>query len=106
MVKSRYDLSRRVLVIPLPPFSLREYLLFKHGLEFPALTLEQIIENPKERYQALFSHEAEFGEFCQFGALPTYLAAPSPQTVQNLVEKVIEQDLRLIAKLDVGDLAR
>ncbi len=40
--QSAYDLSRRMVLRPLNPFSYQEYLSFKHNVQVAPLTMEQI----------------------------------------------------------------
>ena len=42
--ESSYDLSRRVRLLYLYPFSFREYLFFKEDIFLPALTLDKIVK--------------------------------------------------------------
>ncbi len=104
IVRGKYDLSRRVVVVSLPPFSLREFVYFKRGAEAPVISLDDILGNSGPLYKKLYSFEPDFAEFCQAGALPSYLHSPQPQTIQNVIRKVIDQDLRIIAKLDAQDI--
>jgi predicted AAA+ superfamily ATPase len=46
MFKSAQDLSRRVKLVYIPYFSLREYALFKHGETLAAVTLRELLSDP------------------------------------------------------------
>ena len=37
------DLSRRQIIYDMPGLSFREYLLFKHGMEIPAVPFERLL---------------------------------------------------------------
>ena len=98
MYESGYDLSRRVLLKVLYPFSLREYARFKYGQEFPAVTLEDIVEN-KVSADALRAGE-HFSPYIQGGLMPFALREPQPLALlENILKTVIRKDIPRIAKL-------
>jgi predicted AAA+ superfamily ATPase len=104
VVGSRSDLSRRLSVLTLPPFSFREYLLFKNGTELPILSLDEILSNHAQIYRKLYGFESEFREFCTQGALPACLESPLPSVVRGLVEKAVQRDMLSSGKLSQEDL--
>lgn len=66
-----YDLSRRVILTTIHPFSLREYLHRQKNIALPSLTVEQIVDSHMwvaREYSHLFSYEylAEYNMFGQF----------------------------------------
>jgi len=105
IAESRHDLSRRVAIVNLPPFSFREYLLFKKGVELPVLTLGNILADWKKNYLKVQEYEPLFMEFCTGGALPFSLENPDPQAVGNVIDKIIQRDLPSVSKFDSEDAA-
>ena len=101
---SRYDLSRRVVVLPMPPFSFGEFLYFSKGERQPSLGLDEILQNHQKLYAKLQVYESYFVPFCMGYALPSYLDAPQPQTIQNILEKIVRQDMLSLARLDQEDI--
>jgi len=53
LFESVYDLSRRVLLKKLYPFSFREYLYFKHNVNIPPLSLSDILDGNWSRADRL-----------------------------------------------------
>lgn len=103
ILESRADLSRRVVVLSMPAFSFREFLRFSKKKEIAPLELESILRNPKEAYRRLHEYEPYFAPFCTGNILPSYLNAPRSQTVLNILEKIVRQDLPAISKLGQDD---
>lgn len=103
MYESSYDLSRRVLLKVLYPFSLREYARFKYGQEFDSLTLADIVEN-KVSPDALRAGE-HFSPYIQGGLMPFALREPKPLALlENILKTVIRKDIPRIAKLLTDEL--
>lgn len=88
----RADLSRRVKIIDLPIFSLREYLDFKFSQKLPQLKFQDIIKNYKKLFQKFYQQEAYFNDYLS-QPLPFMLDDPSHQLVKQVAEKIIEKDL-------------
>jgi len=98
MYESGYDLSRRVLLKTLYPFSLREYARFKYGQEFDAVTLKDIVDN-KISGNVLRAGE-HFLSYIQGGLMPFALREPQPLALlENILKTVIRKDIPRIGKL-------
>ncbi len=98
MYESGYDLSRRVLLKTLYPFSLREYAHFKYGQEFSALTLRDIVQNniPPDAMKA----GEHFLPYIQGGLMPFALQEPQPLALlENILKTIILKDIPRIARL-------
>ena len=105
MYESGYDLSRRVLLKPLYPFTLREYAKFKYGQEFAVLTIRNIVEGkiPVDVFKA----GEHFLSYIQGGLMPFALREPQPLILlENILKTIIRKDIPHIAKLLTGELER
>ena len=101
--ESSYDLSRRVKLLYLYPFSFKEYLFFKEDVSLPALTLDKIIKKqwPNEylRYEYLFK------DYLKGGLLPFSLEEADIYSIlKNILEKIIRKDIPSVAGLQVDEL--
>lgn len=104
IIQSKYDLSRRVAIINMFPFSFREYLFFKKNILVDQISLDDILSKYKELYPKVYTFEPDFREFCIRGALPSTIDAPFVQTIENIVEKIINHDLLIYGKLNLEDI--
>ncbi|MFP4618876.1 MAG: ATP-binding protein [Spirochaetaceae bacterium] len=89
---SSWDLSRRVHTIRITPFSLREYLYFKHNISTVALPLETVLQGPiSYSHLKLFPY---FKEYLQGGLYP-FLLEPGSSIGQfsAIKEKIIHDDI-------------
>jgi len=104
LFESSYDLSRRVKLLTLYPFSFREYIFFKKGIMLPPLTVEDILDKNWEpehlRYEFLFD------AYLQGGLLPFSLEEPDVfPLLKNIVQKVIAKDIPSVASLKTEELS-
>jgi len=98
MYGSGYDLSRRILLKTLYPFSLREYARFKYAQEFEVITLKNIVDN-KIPSNILKAGE-HFLPYIQGGLMPFALREPQPLALlENILKTVIHKDIPRIARL-------
>jgi uncharacterized protein len=103
LYESRYDLSRRVSLHSLYPFSFREYVLIKHGITVPPLTLVDIIKNNITREHREVA--TYFQYYLTAGILPFALDEPQPLPfLKNIVDTVIHKDIPSIMSVKVDDL--
>ena len=103
MYQSAYDLSRRVRLIEIHPFSFREFLYFQKNIKIPCLTLHEIINEQWSinhlKYGFLFE------EYLKGGNMPFYLDEPDIlPLLQNILNTIILKDIPQIAKLNVEEL--
>ena len=68
MYQSAHDLSCRVLLKTLYPFSLREYILFKYDRPLGALTIDDIVEKRWDR--SVMESGSFLGEYIRGGIMP------------------------------------
>jgi len=104
IIRSKYDLSRRVVIMNMFPFSFREYLFFKKNALVDKMSLDEIRTKYQELYTKVYTFEPEFHEFCIRGALPSTIDAPFAQIIRNIVEKIINHDLLIYGKLNHEDI--
>jgi len=103
LFSSAYDLSRRILIRKLYPFSFREYLYFHYDIEFPALSIDSILK--KEWNSKMFSYADRFDSYLKGGNLPFSLDEPSPvKLLQNIVTTVIRRDIAMIGRITVPEM--
>lgn len=103
LYQSAYDLSRRVILKTLYPFSLREYVFFKHDRMVNALTIADIIEGRFDR--SIMDNGVFFNEYIQGGLMPFALHETAPLTLlKNILETVIYKDIARVSKTSMEEL--
>lgn len=104
IVESSYDLSRRVELKHLYPFTFREYLLFKNGTEIESLTLDQITHDQWTSSHASQGHF--FDEYLKGGLYPFSLEEPRVLPLfENILQKIIQKDIPSVAKLHTDEIS-
>jgi len=102
---SAYDLSRRVVLRPLYPFSFREYLNRRQGLDLPALTLEAIFN--REWTGAHMRAGIYFDDYLKGGLMPFAMQEPEPlEILRSILTTVIQRDIPRVARLHIDELDR
>ncbi len=92
MMKSEVDLSRRVKIIPLGPFSFREFLWFKQNINIKDFTIKDLVENKWDR--ELLKYEFHFENYLKGGLYPFSLEEPhSLDLFKNILNRVITGDI-------------
>ncbi len=99
------DLSRRAVLYSLPGLSYREYLNWKHGIDLPTLSFQELTSNKKDWWQQLpadFRPYAFFSDYLEQGYYPFSFGdeAGFPRKVQQMVRMVIESDLAALPGFD------
>ncbi len=103
MQDAPHDLSRRVRLLTLLPFSLREYVYFKKDWSLPVLSLADIIERRWSRAQLNCS--ASFDDYLRGGMLPFALEEPDPlPLLSNILDTVLSSDIPRVARLRMDEL--
>jgi predicted AAA+ superfamily ATPase len=96
--KGKAGLSRRAVFHTLPGLSLREYLFFSQGLEWPPVSLPQLLKEHVELAAKVVEKGPILGHFKNYlehGVYPFFLegtAAYVPK-VLNVIEKVLYEDI-------------
>ncbi|MDR1523110.1 MAG: AAA family ATPase [Endomicrobium sp.] len=97
MVKYKNDISRRVLLKNLYPFTLREYIEFKNQFQIPSLSFEDFIN--EELPSNLLSFMQYFYAYIKGGLMPFALEEPDIMPLlRNILNAVIYKDIPRINK--------
>lgn len=99
------DLSRRVLTFTLHGMSFREYLSMKKGIQIPVHSLESILQhnvNTKNLDYPL----AAFRDYLRQGYYPFADSTGFDIRLMNVVNRVIETDIPLFAKLNISSTVK
>ena len=103
MHESIQDLSRRVRMLMLYPFSFREYVFFKEGTSLEKLELDQLL-NRKWTKEHLLAGQY-FDDYLRGKLLPFSLDEPEPLVLLgNIVEKIITKDIPHVVRLAIDEL--
>lgn len=100
------DLSRRAVMYELRGLSYREYLNFRHQLDFTPLSLHQLLENTGE-IQKLFDDEfkplAFLKDYFKFGYYPFYESDAESYHMQlrQLTRTIVETDMSELQGFDI-----
>ncbi len=103
MQASAHDLSRRVALKQLLPFSYREYLSFKRDLMLPQISLPDLVNG-----QWTADHLRQgiyFDDYLQGQQLPYALDEPDPLVLlRSILDKVIHRDVPSVLRLAVEEI--
>lgn len=103
MHASQQDLSRRVQLMTLYPFSFREYLAFVQQIELPSLTLSSLVTRNWTPDHLRVGHH--FDRYLKGGLLPFSMEEPEPlPLLANVVEKIITRDIPTVIRLALDEL--
>ena len=104
LYESAYDLSRRVLLKNIYPFSFREYIYFKEDVELPKLTIQDIVN--RQYSAAHLRVEYLFPRYIQGGLFPFSFNEPDVlPMLKNVIAKIINQDIPAVKTLNTEELA-
>lgn len=105
LFESAHDLSRRVLLRRLYPFSFREYLSFIKDVEIPPISISDILDNQWTTEHMRFNYL--FESYLQGGIFPLALEEPEPlPLLQNICSKVIRKDIPMVSNLRFEDIEK
>lgn len=102
IINSRVDLSRRVIVKKMHPFSFREFLTFAKKKEQPKMKIQDIFDIKKMQEISRFDHY--FQEYVTGGLIPAFLEEKNPTIFSNILERIIEKDLVFSLNFDGNDV--
>jgi len=104
MSKYRNDMSRRLLLKQLYPFSFREYIEFKENKKIDAIAFSDFIN--KELPSEILSFAPYFKDYLKGGLMPFALEEPAVlPLLENVLEVVIYKDIpKLNDNISMGEL--
>ena len=100
-----HDLSRRLLTFTLHGMSFREYLALKKGLSIPVHSLDDIIQH-KIKVDGLEYPLAAFRDYLRQGYYPFTVSEGYDIRLLNVVNRVLETDIPIYAKLNISSIAK
>lgn len=101
--QSAHDLSRRMVLRPLNPFSFREYLFFKYGVQTEVLTIKQVFN--KEWASEHMRYGRYFDDYLRGGIMPFALNEPAPlEILKNILRTIIRKDVPTVMRLLIDEL--
>ncbi|MDZ4216810.1 MAG: AAA family ATPase, partial [Candidatus Gracilibacteria bacterium] len=98
LIKGRYDLSRRAVLRHLHGFSFREFLEFKTGKQFPALSLNDL-KNPHRRFHiadTLYQTPKLLGylkSYLKEGYYPLFTETRNYEAYRDLLMSIIDKTI-------------
>jgi predicted AAA+ superfamily ATPase len=105
LFESAHDLSRRVLLRRLYPFSFREYLSFIKNVEISPINIRDIFDDRWTAEHMRFNYL--FDSYLQGGLFPLALEDPDPlPLLQNICLKVIRRDILMVSNLRFEDVEK
>ena len=98
LVRHGYDLSRRLVRYSMKGLSFREFILFKTGLNIPAIPLSEILSNHTELSSSILAQAKVFPLFKEYlatGYYPFWLEGTDEYwaKLQNVLDKIIYEDI-------------
>jgi predicted AAA+ superfamily ATPase len=103
LYQSSFDLSRRVRMYTLFPFSFREFLYFKYGTTLASMSFADILH--KKWQPDHLGVAASFDQYLMSGILPFSLDEPQPlPLLRNIATTVVRKDIPSIASLTTDEL--
>ena len=101
--QSAFDLSRRIRLIRLLPFSFREYVRFKEDVTLTRLTLDAVGRGDWTSDHARYGYL--FDEYLKGGLYPFSLTEPDPLNVlRSILDTVLQRDIPNVAKVTYQDV--
>lgn len=109
ILNARADLSRRALVFEMQGLSFREFLKFRHHIDLPSISLEELLKKHTQIALDIQEHHkplALFEEYLQTGYYPFYNSQPVLyyKQLQEIITMILEIELPLLRKTEVGML--
>ena len=107
--KGQADLSRRAVETMMPGLSLREYINIERNLDFPACSLEDILENHVDIVQEILKVVTPgqyFTDYLKHGYYPFYLQGRKnyQKKLHNIVNMTIEVDMLYQLNMEVSNI--
>ncbi len=111
ILNARADLSRRAIVYSMQGLSYREFLNLKLGLNLPAVTLKEILENYTSFTRKINSKVKplqHFSDYLKSGYYPFFQEIPElyHQRLEEVVNMTLEIELPLLRKVDMAYVSK
>ena len=108
MMTGDADLSRRCINHDIQGLSFREYLQFYKGIDLPACSLQELLDNPMPlclQVNALCRPLAFFREYLQFGYYPYYIKNKIDyySAIEQVTYKIIDDEMPRICGVEVAN---
>lgn len=105
------DLSRRAMSYELKSLSFREYLLLFKNIDFPSVSLEEIVNNNSKvanKIAQKIKPLAEFSGYLKHGAYPYFLGDETEyfQQLRQTINLILEVDLPAVQNVDYQNVAK
>lgn len=107
ILNARADLSRRAIVYSMQGLSYREYLQLEHGIELPAVSLEQILSDHvsiAKKVNSKLRPLQFFGDYLVHGYYPFYKEVRDlyHQRLEEVVNMTLEIELPILRKVEIS----
>lgn len=111
IINAEADLSRRCVSYEMQGLSFREYLSFRHNINLPALSLEDILTHPLEASEAVVQKCRPlqyFPQYLEHGYYPFFLQKNIDYLtqVQKVVNMILEIELPQLGSVDVANVRK
>ncbi|MCF8111924.1 MAG: AAA family ATPase [Desulfobacteraceae bacterium] len=105
------DLSRRAVMYCLHGLSFREFLLFELGESFPALTLENVLQDHASHTREINNRVQpleHFRNYLHYGYYPFFLEGKDVYSIKlgNVINHVLETDLPQARRIDLRQIVK
>jgi predicted AAA+ superfamily ATPase len=109
MESSRGDLSRRAVIYSMQGLSLREYIHYTGGPEFPVFSLPQILDDHQHMAEMVWTRIKpiqKFNEYLQYGYFPfaSENRTTYPLRLKEIINVILEADLPYMAEIDYSKI--
>lgn len=109
MESSQGDLSRRAVIYSMQGLSLREYIQYSGGPEFPVFSLPQILDDHQHMAEMVWTRIKpiqKFNEYLQYGYFPfaSENRTTYPLRLKEIINVILEADLPYMAEIDYSKI--
>ena len=109
--KARADLSRRAVMYEMPGLSLREFLKFETGLDLPAFSINDLINDHIDittDFIGKFKPLQYFQEYLKYGFYPYYLENLKSfhQKLEEVIQTVLDVDIPQFQEMQISHIKK
>ncbi|CAA6802885.1 MAG: ATPase component BioM of energizing module of biotin ECF transporter [uncultured Campylobacterales bacterium] len=111
ILSEKYDLSRRCVISHVKELNFKEYLKLSNNINFPELSLEEILSKSTQISPDLALSQADlykhFLKYLQIGSYPFFIEdeVEYKNKLFNALDKIINEDIPSLNKLDYSHLS-